>query len=509
MAKIVSRTSLTVGLELLINEPARTIGLAVAGNLVAKDGCTVQALYSKLVDLWATAEYQDSPFPMNALDALSGQYQMGIDAGGNANGWKFLDQNTRDYLRDGGVEEYNSSGVKTRVQTSVIGLGAVSAGAQLYYQTTPGGAATNFVYTDQVNQMVQVYGDAVADPTTTTFDNQTYLKGYVREEGKKFKDSDLNETGKTNTGAYIVNLLLSNEDDLKIQDTDANVAINAPYTGITVTYLNGTGFTAATAETLVADDVRQDGTGRWFICTTGGTVDAAGAANYTANGGTAILAAYTGEREVGTGNYYAFSKIIAGNSASLEDIYTKVQYLLRQGTNIDSGAGTVIGKTADELLSFLGSTLVTTNGVYVDAILATDSNRIDFYDQLGTVRRNPYVAAGTLSFNAALVGTGSSYRLMFTTGPGAGTADDYGNAGAITVLDSAGNPITGEITAGSIAFDFDYDNDTLGGAIETDKPVTLVGIRPNFAKFAVTTGTLTHDKTIALSLVAETDRAYV
>jgi len=34
-----------------------------------------------MVDLWATSTYQDSPFPFNALDALSGQYLVGIDAG--------------------------------------------------------------------------------------------------------------------------------------------------------------------------------------------------------------------------------------------------------------------------------------------------------------------------------------------------------------------------------------------------------------------------------------------
>ena len=73
MAKITSRAQLNVGTEIVIDEPGRTIRLVAAGNLVAKDGVTLQAVYSKLVDLWATATYQDSPFPMYAIDALSGQ----------------------------------------------------------------------------------------------------------------------------------------------------------------------------------------------------------------------------------------------------------------------------------------------------------------------------------------------------------------------------------------------------------------------------------------------------
>lgn len=38
------------------------------------------------------------------------------------------------------------------------------------------------------------------------------------------------------------------------------------------------------------------------------------------------------------GSSYNFRKIINGNSATLEQIYTKIQYLLRQNSDIDSGA---------------------------------------------------------------------------------------------------------------------------------------------------------------------------
>ena len=445
MAKITNRSGLNVGVELLIDEPNRTIGLAVAGNYVAKDGCAVQALYSKLVDLWATSTYQDSPFPMNALDALSGQYQIGIDAGGNANGWKFLDQATRDGLRDGGVEEYNAGGVLTRVQASVIGLGSVSVGSQLYYQTALGGPATNFVFTDQANQMVQVYGDAVADPTTTTFDNRTYLKGYVREQGKKYADSVLADTGKTSTGPFIVNLLLSNEDDLKISDLDAEMT-NAPYDNITVEY-----FAVPQTRTI-------------------GGID------------------------------YGYKVIVDGNNATLEQIYTKLQYLLRQNSDIDSGAGTVIGQTADLLAGFVGDTLETTLSVFIDNIQDADSNRIKFMDDTGIFRENPFESAGTMSYNAVMVGAGSSYRMMYSA--------DYGTAGAITVEDADGVPITGTIGASEISFTFDYDGDTAGGSAGTDKAVTLVGIRPNSSKFAITEGTLTKSKAMSFSLVAEADRSY-
>jgi hypothetical protein len=448
MAKITTRSGLNVGTELIINEPNRTFAYVATGNMVAKDGATIQALYSKFVDLWSTATYQDSPFPMNALDALSGQYQIGIDAGGNANGWKPLNDTTRQMMRDGGWEEYSSSGVLNRVYAGLVGLGAVSTGSQVYYQASISDAPVNFTFTDQANEGIQVFGDA----SNGNFDKRIFFKAFVREQGKSFSDSVLADTGKTTTGANIVNVLLSNADDSKISDLDAEMT-NAPYNNINVEY-----FGSNQSRTI---------------------------------GGVA----------------YNYNVIIAGNGATLEQIYTKMQYLLRQGVDIDNGAGTVTGKTADLLCGFVGDTLETTMGVFVDNIQGADSNRINFKDVTGTFRANPFTAVGTLNFNAVMVGSGSSYRLLYSAPTG--TGNDYGEAGAITVVDASSAAITGTIGSSSIVFNFDYDGDSVGGAVGTDKAVTLIGIRPNSSKFAVATGTISKSKGLSFSLVAETDRAYV
>ena len=449
MPKIVSRSGLNVGTELTIDEAAKTFTLNAAGNLVAKDGVTLQALYSKFVELWATPSYQDSPFPMYAIDALSGQFQFGTD-GATFNGWKPANDTTRQMLRDGGWSEYNAAGQLARQYVGIVGLGTVSAGSQLYYQKVLDGAASNFTFTDQCNKGIQVFGDA----TNGNFDSRTYFKSYVREYGKKYKDSVLADTGKTSTGAFLVNMLLSNEDDLKIQANDAAMT-GTPYNGINVSY-------------------------------------------YTANQ----------TRTIG-GVSRNFKIIINGNNATLEQIYTKIQYLLRQSTDINTSgtAGVKTGKIQSELLKFVGDTLVTSQSVYIDNIQPADSNRIEFYDDSNTLRTNPYTAAGTMTFNAPLQGAGSSYRLIFTTLPGAG--NDFGESGAVTVNDAAGTPITGTISSGSISFTFDYDGNTQGGRTAgTDAAVTLIGIRPGSGKYVAASGALTRSKAIALSLVAETDRVY-
>jgi len=323
MAKLISKASLNVGTELSIDETLKTFTLNVAGNLIAKDGVTLQALYSKFVDLWATVTYQDSPFPMYAIDALSGQFQFGTD-GASFSGWKPSNDATRQMLRDGGWSEFTSSGVLARQYVGIVGLGSVSLGSQLYYQKVSGAAATNFTFTDQCNEGIQIYGDIAADATTTTFDSRVYFKAYVRESNKKFKDSVLADTGKTATGANIVNMLLSNEDDLKTYSAgspilDAAMA-GAPYSGITVAY-------------------------------------------YTLD-----------QQRLIAGTNRNFKIIVDGNGATLEQIYTKIQYLLRQDADINVGgtAGIKTGKIQSSLLNFVGDTLVTSTSVFIDNIQAAD-----------------------------------------------------------------------------------------------------------------------------------------
>ena len=447
MAKITDPDLLVVGTELTLDTAGKTFTLNQAGNLVFKDGVTIQALYSKFVQLWESSTYNKYPFPMYTIDAKSGQFQLGTD-GNTYNGWKPANDTTRQALRDGGWSEFSSAGVLNRQYVGIVSLGDVNTGAQLYYQRASTDAPSNFTFTDEVNEGIQVFGDA----TNGNLDKRAYFKAFVREYGKKYKSSTLADTGQTATGAYTVNVLLSNEDDLKIQTVDGNMT-NAPYSGITVTYYG-------------SDQ----------------------------------------SKTIGAGSY-PFRVVVEGNGATLEQIYTKVQYLLRQPTDIDAGAGTVIGKTAAELMSFVGDTLVTTQGVFVANIQAADLNRIEFYDQNNVKRVYPYSSAGTITFNAPLTAGGTGYYRMYFLDTATG---DYGSATAITVNDKDGLPITGTISSGSVAFTFDYDGNVQGGRTAgTDAQVVLVAGNKGSAKPVVATGTIGRAKGISFSCVAETDRAYV
>lgn len=454
MVKITDPDDLNVGTELTIDTTTKTFTLNVAGNLVAKDGVTLQALYSKFVDLWLTSAYNKFPFPMYTIDALSGQYVFGFD-GSSYSGWKPANDATRQMMRDGGWSEYSSGGVLNRQYVGIVSLGDVSTGAQLYYVKSTPGDPVNFTFTDEVNEGIQIYGDA----SNGNFDHRTYFKGFVREYAKKYKDSTLTDTGKTGTGAFIVNLLLSNEDDLKIQAADSVVTGSAPYTGVFVSY-----FTGSVPRTI---------------------------------GGVS----------------YNFNKIVQGNSAEAEDIYTKIQYLLRFTGNINhtGNFGAVTGKIADSLLSFVGDTLYTASGVYIDNYDSNDINRIVFTDNTNSQRSEPYTAAGTFTFNSFLTESAAGYYRMYMNDfTGALTGFNYGSSGAATVLDANSSLIAGTITSSSIAWSFAYDTNAQSGRTPaTDCDVVVVAGNAGYAKPVVATHTITRAVGQNISIVAEQDRGYL
>lgn len=372
MTKITDPDDLNVGTEITLDTAASTFTLIAAGNLVAKDGVTLQALYSKFVDLWTSATYNKYEFPMYTIDALSGQFQFGTD-GQTFSGWKPADDTTRQMLRDGGWDEWSSAGVLNRQYAGIVSLGDVNTGAQLYYQKVSAGAAANFTFTDEVNQGIQVFGDA----SNGNFDNRAFFKGYVREYGKKYKDSVLADTGKTATGAYIVNMLLSNEDDLNITADDTAVGANSPYTQINVKYFSQA-FTKDVDSTtdrnfgIVIDVGTHSGVDG--ACTAAGTTftsaeggidltnydggtltihEGTNAGVYPINGTDATTVTLTSGTFANTGTNQSFTLQRATPIvATLQQIYTKVQYLLRQATNINTVAGSVTGKTASLLLNF-------------------------------------------------------------------------------------------------------------------------------------------------------------
>lgn len=282
-----------------------------------------------------------------------------------------------------------------------------------------------------------------------------------------------------------------------------------------------------TAGTINLGEVYQDTAGRWFEVTATGTIDAAGVADYTANGGTATLVSYAeGEREisVGSGDYYAFSVIVDGDTgtanyndgdASTSEIYEFVQYSLRRSADINSATPPgVIGKTADRLLNFVGDTLVTTQGVYIDSFKGTDINSIDFTDYSDTVRRFDFTAFLIITLGQNLLNDADAEYFVFFTSSVSPAGNDYGTSGAIIVNDAADSPMTGVVATDKngndqIELSYNYDgNNQRGNSTFGDVPITVVAIGLEDAQYVSTTGTIARSKTNSVSLIPAIERNY-
>ncbi len=450
MAKIIDLDLVTYALstepgassaELVFDTTAKTIQLAKRGNL-SDDGIQLQCLYSTIKNAWKnndTLIKHDIPM----LSIFDKKFEF-------INGWIPKDQTTINLLRDGGFAIKNTDNTSAQEFAGVITLGTLDVNDQVYYQQGSGEASANIVLTGAANQCIKIYGDGKTHgiDNTVAYDKRTYLKAFVRTQGKLYAQASMVDIGETSLTYQAYSLPLANSADLKIKLGDAAIATNT-YQNIVIKY-HATEFNA---------DI--------------------GAAQYP------------------------FTVEIVGDKLSKEIIYEKVQYLLRQGVNIDTdGSGETIGKTADTLLKFVGDTLVTSPGVFISNINDIDANSIEFYDKNNVLRVNPYTASGTMSFSKTLQDDPQAKYVMFLK-------EGFGTDNAIIVNDDAGTPIKGAIDRGSISFSFDYDNNTQGTRAKgSDTAVVVVAIGESIAQHIKAESLLVRTKSNSVSLVSALERNF-
>lgn len=439
------------GTDVVVNTTTKTIRILTTGavaNEGATGGVTGQALYSWLKEEWKTnANYIKFPFPMEAITPEQFEF---------INGWAPFDDATRKLLRTAGWTERSAGGAVLRRYMGVVSLGSLGVTDQPYYRFGSA-TATNFTYPGPVNEAVQIYGDA----TNGNFD---YTDGdnfdlYCRELGKTYAYSNNTQIGAPTLTYIVYRFPLSNGTDLKISAAaitgDGTLGATAPWSNITVQYY-------AVDQMFDVDGNAVNEPYRIIITDSAGT-------------------------------------------ATTQQIYEKIQWSLRQDSDIDTGAGTVNGKVASALLSFVGDTLVGTNGVYISNLNANFLNSVDFYDYNGVLRRYPFVAAGTINFGANAGSGDFKYWMFFVDTP----TGDYGTANAIIVNDKDGVPITGTYSGSSVSWTFAYDANTQGGrTAETNAPVKIVGIGLSGGQFVVVDHTITRTAGQSILLAPAQERNY-
>jgi hypothetical protein len=337
-----------------------------------------------------------------------------------------------------------------------------------------------------------------ANDTTATFavDHRDKLKLFLRirdadPNGKTYDDGDLSDIGVTLLQNQVYRFPLSNDTDLKISETDANIDANTPYTQINISYFdadfnmdidtvdaerafgividvgtfsgvdavtNGT-VTVTTADAGIPTTTYDGGTLTLHDASAGAGADKGNHSVSTASGGTITLDTALTQTESALSFTLQRSTPVV---ATAEEIYEKVQRELRRAADIDNTAAVVTGKTADELLEFIGDTLEAgdgppTNpngggsGVVILGFDANDTNRLIFVDNTGTSRTFPFVAAGTITFNNNLVtDTAGEFWMFFEyterfTNTGFGLS---GASGPASTLDSSVTDLVAELSNG-------------------------------------------------------------
>lgn len=186
-------SGLTIGTNCFANAATKLFGLTTA--------TTGQNLASYLLEQWIalgdTSEaYANKPFPIEANGPNSFSWLDGWEADLTTY------PNTITNLSRDGMRYLDSSGTQTAVWAALLSVG-VSAGMQVRYQQSDGGTTVNANATGNIDQLIQVYGDA----THGNFDRRSYLICKVQEQGYDQAEVDVvAQYGNLEDQLYVIGL---------------------------------------------------------------------------------------------------------------------------------------------------------------------------------------------------------------------------------------------------------------------------------------------------------------
>jgi len=370
---------------------------------------TTRALYDDVQSTFAGSTYMQYQIPMvgNIKDAL---YTL-------ANGWYLFDATSIGYLYNGGLIDTAIDNRWTNVKTI---SGDSFTGIQLYYNQT--GTPTNFGATGLVNSLLAVRASA-ADIAS-----QAYTV-YQRTYGRTY--SSFNTTA--SSGGVDV-LPLSNVVDNYITLSQATVDA---YTDLSITWgtiyrstfdgasttkytLNGAHNNSVTTFTVnEAIDAGVPATGSFQVDSE--VVTYTGKGTYTFTGCTRGAYSTTAASHLtlaplstNTKQYDILVKTTSG-SRRLSETYQWIQSQLTKATDIDSGAGTQVGKLASSLVTYTG-TMTTATGVWVEGFSSLDTNSITYTDSAAAPHTSPLSVPVVVNIDTALIGAQVYVASLNTTG---------------------------------------------------------------------------------------------
>jgi hypothetical protein len=369
-------------------------------------------------------------------------------------------------IRGSGWVERNLAGAIGRIYYGVRSLGNIEALSQPYYQLTAGGAPVDFAKDGDIDEAIQVYGDAAVDTNTTTFDSRTYLSNKVRSFGYNYDEKTLVDSGVSQMDGYASGFALGESAHL----TSGNYTLADVYGGSQISPWTGMGLEELDTPQTETGFTTADGDFTWVVNNTvPGDLD----------------------------QVVAFLDALAQTDDDIND----------HTTNVTNGkrVGTWYTYSADGKIQPRVGTGAANEGLFIEGLVGTDKNRVIFTDDAGDTKVYPAYSNVTVTVGANAVADSLAwFHAFFLDGP---AGNDYNTINALTVEDASSVAVKGNVNSSgfrvvnAIVFEFDWYGDVIGGPIETNKDCVFLCEGDGGVTQAKTVFTLTSAAAITASCI--------
>jgi hypothetical protein len=439
---------------------------AVTNPLNNSDGITLRALYN----------FENS---RRRLDENLRKYKRGTDgdyrfagAFSFVNGVK-LDGTDRNKIRGSGFIEYANIGdgatAVDRIYHGVLSLVSIQSGTTSRWAlvsatdeaTLQSATWSSFVRTGNINEVVQVYGNTANGDTGAGLFDYTARTLIVRVRSWGYNPGETTSVASGITefsgfsGGYGVGESINPANSYTLANVYGGSKIS-PWTGMSLEKLAApqveTGFNEA------------NGSFTWVL-------------NNTLGGTVAQCAAYLDAAALQN------TDVDEGAVSNYNGLKGRVWYSR-------NAAGKVV--TAS-----IGGA-----GLFIEGLSTAEKQNVIMTDNAGAAKTYPFFPEVQITVGAAAVAdTNAWYHLFYLDG--ASTAD-FDTSGAVTVNNSAGVPVKGNVAAnqvgGKISFAYDYDGNTQAGlAAGVDKSIVVQVEGDGGAAQALTTFTLTRSTVVSVT----------
>jgi|GEM_PF-2934356 len=433
-------------LELITVEELATVdfgGGPVANPLTNADGISMNMLYrferqERRVDenLRELDPFIEGSFKLaGAYNFIFGRKLSEVAVGGGL-------ASDRQKIRSSGFIEYAQGGggntLVDRIYIGNLGLGTILAASQIYGQTALNGVTFDLAFTGNANEVVQVFGDtANGDAGAGDFDATAFEALTVRTFGQTHDRKFASDAGNTELSGYRAGFALG-EAPNPYHVTAGNPTIGNvfPSGGAVAPYDTMAFETLAAPENL-----------------------------------TGLINTGTSNPESGQ-----FSGVIRNpNMGSLAQMVAYMDALVIQDADIDTGVGARNGKQNPTLYTLdAQGNVVLEPGIYLENVPVADRASVRYTDDDADALVYETVAGGTIEVGANAAADPNAWYHMFILDDVA-AANDFNTLNAITVQDSSGADIKGNVGGlTSIPWDFAYSTNTQGGkAAGTDLIVVV------------------------------------